>query len=422
MELKMNKNSSTFFDNMKLPIHRWFRYSAGFSGAWVESVVTNYLEISKNKDITILDPFAGAGTTLLACDYIGVKSIGFEAHPLVYKIAKNKLNWTISIEELTRRANQVLLMAREYCTKGNKINKYPDIVLKCYDSDNLKALDALRTIISSRSSDDIDKILWLAFICILRSSSHAGTASWQYVLPNKRKAKVYSAFDAFESQIKLMANDLEIFQNEAKASKALILEHDARNISSLDSNSIDLVITSPPYANNYDYADATRLELSVLGEIDSWADLQNKIRPALVRSCSQMVSKERKETFQYIKDPLLECIYDELYLACKSLEKERENHGGKKNYHTMAALYFLDLAKVWVELRRVCKDGAEVCFVVGDSAPYGIYLPVDKWLGELALSAGFKSYKFEKLRDRNIKWKNRKHRVPLKEGILWVKG
>jgi hypothetical protein len=47
---------------------------------------------------------------------------------------------------------------------------------------------------------------------------------------------------------------------------------------------------------------------------------------------------------------------------------------------------------------------------------------VDKWLGELALAAGFKTYKFEKIRDRNTKWKNRKHRVPLHEGILWVEG
>ena len=64
-----------------------------------------------------------------------------------------------------------------------------------------------------------------------------------------------------------------------------------------------------------------------------------------------------------------------------------------------------------------------MCFVVGDSAPYGIYVPVDKWLGELALSAGFNKYNFEKLRDRNTKWKNRKHRVPTAhEGRLWING
>ena len=104
------------------------------------------------------------------------------------------------------------------------------------------------------------------------------------------------------------------------------------------------------------------------------------------------------------------------------MEAEKENHGGKKNYYTMIALYFLDMAHVWRELKRVCKEGAEVCFVIGDSAPYGVYVPVDEWLGKLAISAGFKEYNFEKTRDRNVKWKNRKHTVPLKEGRLWVKG
>ena len=197
---------------------------------------------------------------------------------------------------------------------------------------------------------------------------------------------------------------------------------DARKKSTLEDKSIDLIVTSPPYANNYDYADATRLELSVLGEITSWGDLQTVIRPGLVRSCSQMVSKEKPKTYEFLKDPLLEPIYDEIYEVCKTMEAEKENHGGKKNYYTMIALYFLDLAKIWQDLRRVCKENALVCFVVGDSAPYGVYVPVDEWLGKLALNVGFKEYWFEKTRDRNIKWKNRKHTVPLKEGRLWVRG
>jgi hypothetical protein len=88
----------------------------------------------------------------------------------------------------------------------------------------------------------------------------------------------------------------------------------------------------------------------------------------------------------------------------------------------MIIAYFNDLSKVFQELRRVTKKDCKVCFVVGDSAPYGVYVPVDKWLGELAIYAGFDSYEFEKLRDRNTKWKNRKHRVPLHEGRLWIKG
>jgi hypothetical protein len=77
---------------------------------------------------------------------------------------------------------------------------------------------------------------------------------------------------------------------------------------------------------------------------------------------------------------------------------------------------------VWKALRRVCDTPSEACFVIGDSAPYGVYVPAVPWLGKLAVAGGFDSYRFEKIRDRNIKWKNRKHRVPLLEGRLWVRG
>ena len=115
-------------------------------------------------------------------------------------------------------------------------------------------------------------------------------------------------------------------------------------------------------------------------------------------------------------------IQFELQRVFERLAEERQYHGGKKNYHSMVVAYFADLSKIFQALRRVCASGSEVLFIVGDSAPYGVYVPVDRWLGELALAAGFETYDFTKLRDRNLKWKNRKHRVPLHEGILRVRG
>jgi hypothetical protein len=108
--------------------------------------------------------------------------------------------------------------------------------------------------------------------------------------------------------------------------------------------------------------------------------------------------------------------------VCRELSSVRLDHGGKKTYNNMVACYFLDLAQTWMALRRVCASPSEVCFVIGDSAPYGVYVPVIEWLGKLAEAAGFAGPRFEKLRDRNVKWKNRKHRVPLCEGHLWLQG
>jgi hypothetical protein len=125
---------------------------------------------------------------------------------------------------------------------------------------------------------------------------------------------------------------------------------------------------------------------------------------------------------EVLADPVLDPIRAEITDICQQLAEIRLTKGGKKTYHLMVACYFLDLARVWIALRCVCDSPSDVCFVVGDSAPYGVYVPVIDWLGRLAIEAGFKSFRFERTRDRNVKWKNRKHRVPLCEGRLWVQG
>ncbi len=158
------------------------------------------------------------------------------------------------------------------------------------------------------------------------------------------------------------------------------------------------------------------------GEINGWGDLQDTVRKHLIRSCSQHAAADRLVLDDVLAEAVLDPIRRDLSTACRTLAEVRETKGGRKNYHTMAAAYFRDLGLVFKSLRSLCRPGGFACFVIGDSAPYGVYLSVDSWLGELALAAGFKSYSFEKIRDRNIKWKNRKHRVPLKEGRLWIEG
>jgi hypothetical protein len=242
----------------------------------------------------------------------------------------------------------------------------------------------------------------------------------ELIQPKKRKQNVSKPFSAFAAQVNKMCNDMISLQNKKLPITANIYQNDARSCSLIPDNSVNLVITSPPYINNFDYADSTRLEMTFWGEITSWADLHEKIRQYLIRSCAQHMSYQKHTLDDLLNSEKLKPIIDDLHLVCRGLAEERLKHGGKKNYHLMTAAYFLDMAEVWIALRRICCQPSRVCFVIGDSAPYGVYVPVHEWLGKLSLAAGFKSYQFEKIRDRNIKWQNRKHRVPLCEGRLWV--
>lgn len=412
--------SGTFTDNMKLPIHRWFRYSAGFSAEWAEDVIKSH---DSGPPVTVLDPFAGSGTTLIAAEKAGVSAIGFENHPFVARIAKAKLMWR-SVDPSQLREATSSLIGRVSGRISVILTPPPPLLLKCYTDDALTTLLLLRDeFLRSAPADPATReLLWLAITAILRPCSHVGTAQWQYVLPNKKKANPLNPCLALEAKVSEIIRDITYARQVGFGIEARVIAQDAREQSALPPASIDLVVTSPPYPNNYDYADATRLEMTFWGEIESWGDLQTTVRKHIIRSCSQHSAAEKLRLDDLLALDAVAPIVNELTPVCRTLEEVRLTKGGKKTYHTMIAAYFADLSNAFRALRPLCKIGSRLCFVIGDSAPYGVYVPAEEWLGKLAVSAGFQNYSFEKLRDRNIKWKNRKHRVPLQEGRLWIEG
>ncbi len=418
-EIKLEQDySATFADNMSLPVHKWYRYTAGFSATWANQLIKREKLNGRKR---VIDPFAGSGTILLESEFENVESFGIEAHPYIYKIAKSKLSWNYPADKFKSHALAFLKLAQK---KTVTKTEYPKLISSCYPLEVIQKLEALKqTWLETKEDEEIKDFLWFIITAILRITSPVGTAQWQYIQPTKTKSRVIDPFLAFETKVMSMHKDMKGLQNKTLiTTKAQIFNEDARNIKSIPEGWGDLVITSPPYANNYDYADATRLEMTFWGDIEGWADLQDNVRKYLVRACTQHVSKLNGEIDEILSNAKLKPIQSELIEVYETLKTERLKHGGKKNYHLMIAAYFMDLAEVFHSLRKVTNENALMCFVIGDSAPYGIYVPVDKWLGELAVSAGFDSYEFEKLRDRNIKWKNRKHTVPLHEGRLWIKG
>lgn len=414
---RFESNSTTFVANMKLPLHRWFRYSAGFSAEWVKRELRTLQNTSKS---VLFDPFAGSGTTIIAGQEVGIDSIGLEAHPFVARIAQAKLKWSSDMQAFRELSDEILKMANSI---DGKTTGYAKLIYDCYPEDVLLKLDALKSAYVLLSGENDQSILcWLALTSILRICSPVGTAQMELIQPRKRKQKILAPFTAFRLQVELMLADMADLQLSELKACAVIQNGDARTCEGVDSSSVNIVISSPPYVNNYDYADSTRLEMSFWGEVAGWGDLHAKVRRFLVRSCSQHMSSSSETLDDLLENQELYPIKKEIAMVCNSLSQERLLHGGKKNYHLMVAAYFFDLAQVWQSLRRVCASNSIVCFVVGDSAPYGIHVPVQEWLGRLAVASGFHSFHFEKTRDRNIKWKNRKHRVPLCEGYLWVKG
>jgi hypothetical protein len=407
--------SSTFINNMKLPVHRWFRFSAGFSAQWVETVIRE----TALPRVRLFDPFSGSATSLIAAETVGVESWGIDAHPFVSRIAGAKLEWRSDPDAYV---SKMVILKRAAAGLKPCVEGYPPLIYKCYDEKSLATLDVLRQAYEKiQDGTPVSRLVWLTLVSILRKVSKAGTAQWQYVLPKKSKRSTPEVNRALDDCCQMFYEDM-LLGRTLHGPRAHFIQSDALTCRGVPRAWANLVITSPPYPNNYDYADATRLEMSFMREISGWSDLQGTVRKHLLRSCSQHVPEGSVDLSATLSLPELEPIRSELSEVCDKLAEVRLDRGGRKTYHLMIAGYFHDLALAWKALRGVCDSPAKVCFVIGDSAPYGVYVPVVPWMSKLAMAAGFHSCRFEKTRDRNLKWKNRKHRVPLLEGRLWAEG
>ena len=169
------RNTTTFVDNMKLPVHRWFRFSAGFSAQWADTVIA--AAAASNRETRVLDPFAGSGTTLLSAQNAGVPSFGVESHPFVARIAKAKLAHRSSPAGYRALATAVLSAARK---RTGTCDEYPPLIRNCYRDDALADLDSLRTAYESQiDGSPASELTWLTLLSILRKTSYVGTANWQ---------------------------------------------------------------------------------------------------------------------------------------------------------------------------------------------------------------------------------------------------
>lgn len=419
----MNTNGKygTFKDSLKAPIHRWFTYPAGYSYKLVESKVW---EFDLRPGHCIGDPFVGTGTTCLSAKLIGVDSIGIEAHPFVHEIASTKLNYEFHVSRLEREAKRIQEAAHDLYNTAPAINGWPELIYKCFSEENLFRLAALRSAVES-TCPKYQSFFKVALTATLRDTTSAG-AGWPYIAPSKfAERKVQrDAFVEFEKRSSLMVGDImSVMSCKRPLSSHQILRGDARKFGNYAvAESLDMVLTSPPYLNNYDYADRTRLETYFWGLYESWSDITEHVRDKLIVAATTQIrrcSVDAETCLQNISI-VSPSVFESLESSVEALAELREKKAGKKSYDLMVANYFEDMLKVIREVYTALRPGAPFILVLGDSAPYGVHIATDKLIAKMSMDVGFVESKIEVLRARGDKWagNTQRHKVPLRESIV----
>lgn len=416
----LDANIGSAKDNMSSPVHNWYKFTAGFSYKFVDIILEDY----KDKDIVVYEPFAGCGTTLVECQKLGFRSIGNESQELMCNVIHAKLNWTITKQQYTRAKNNI----KKYVDENKRIAeitaKFHPLLVTLYDEPSLRELYCIRDGIKRLRNKDVQQFFNLALSQTLHKAAIHPIAV-PYISRSTFLSDSGMVWEKFQRISEQMYSDIQQMPHHEQLATVYNWDSRVKNEDVAD-DSCGLCITSPPYLNNLDYGEVSKVHSHFFEMTNDWNDITEKVRRKLVTGATthyrdtEFVMEEftQKEFAQHNSDTMGKLV--ELYGRIKENAKQRK---GKKSFHILMMHYFEDMYYVLKEMRRVLRYGSEAYLVLGDSAPYGIYVPTTQILGDIALSAGFTEFSIHKIRSRGDKWKNLKnrHNISLSENILILK-
>lgn len=452
---KFNRQSVSYQLSKKDCLHRWLKYKEGFSAQLVKMLLN---EFGIKKGDLVMDPFMGSGTTALVCCLDGINSIGYDILPM----SKLSINAKTSVYDYNIMELQLILDKIKNLQVPDDFDghtNYLSITKGAYPEAEDKALAFYTEYFDNSNHSEISKNL--VKLCILNSLERISYTiksgqylSWDHRCPKIiaiNQARVAAGKRPFvndndkgplptlkESLIVEFSQMLEDIQNlqtketEFSATCNYIEGSVLFEITKLESNILDGVITSPPYCNRYDYTRTYGLELAYLGKND---DEIKKLRQALL-SCT-VESKPKIEVLREHYDKIgrhndFESIIEKVTsnpvlneinsaLQARNANGEINNKGVLK----MVNGYFTELTFLYAELFRTCKPGAHVAFVNDNVRYAGEVIPVDYLSTSLAESVGFKPVKVYTLRQTkgNSSQQMAKYgRVALRKSItIWKK-
>lgn len=340
--------------------HGYHKYPAKFIPQIVEKIIINY---SNPKDI-ILDSFGGCGTTLVESKLNERKSIILDINKAALLIANAKK--TAIPPGILEEYNQLLLkkinkikVNRNYYLEAHQRLKY------WFKPEQYNKLMEIFLIIENIKNPMLKIFYECCFSDILKKCSNWYSKSIKPMMDSGKK--VHNPITSFNEHLNFMTSHNTEYYNLLRNKKRVsadILERDARN-TRLPSNSIDLIITSPPYATSYEYADLHQLTLLWFG----FTDDMNKTKRKFIGTTSNLFH----ENINASADKIIKKLY----------KKDRKLAGNINRY-------YYDLKLTFNEMYRVLKSKKIACIIMGDTEYKGVKIESTKVSRDLLQDIGFK--------------------------------
>lgn len=335
------------------------------------------------KDGVVLDPFCGTGTVLLEAVLSGRNAFGADANPLASLISMVKTNY-IPKNELLEILYKVMQRAKNTKVK----TKYPDAVSAWYSPQTLPQLSALHMSINEIKDEGKKAFFELCFSSIVRRVSYADPSisvpvHWNperfsnnpkrmnEVKSKLEALKTIDVYDRFEAICQVNIDRIESLNGQIKDGvKAKIVSDDARNLG-LVSDSVDMVLTSPPYAGAQKYIRASWLNLYWLNRVEL-GEIKNLKKRNIGRE-------------DYKKAEIFEC-YTGITAADEVLKTIYQS--GKMDRAFLVANYLNEMKIALDESYRVLKVGGYMVIVVGNNTVCGQQFDTQNYLTKYLESRG----------------------------------
>lgn len=375
------------------------KYKEGFSRGLVERF------IEKHRPTAVLDPFAGIGTTPLIAGSKGIPAMGIEIMPVGVLVGNAITHAANGVSKSALEAAGRDLLGRVSSNEPTPEGfAFPHVAITraAFPEATELAIAKARQFISTVGDPVLQALLNVACMTILEDVSYTRKDGqylrWDYRSGRNLRARVNKGpilpfEDALESRLFEMIQDIEVLKQEyGGASPTLVVGSCLDSLRELQDASFDMVITSPPYANRYDYTRTYALELAWLGfGQGEFLDLRQRMLSATVENKTKLLWLRQA----YDKNP---CLLDDaigMYQNQQAIHEvlailnDHISELSNKQVIRLLEGYFQEMALVVTELGRLIRPGGTVIMVNDNVQYHGEEVPVDLILSDFAEQSGF---------------------------------